>query len=154
MDALFGRSGEIDRSARLVKHSLKHRFKGLEWHRSEIWIKGDLVEQAAEFFGLLEIRVPPGFFARVPVETQIVEEVISLKDRVMLDDPVVFLRHEGLDDGGRDIRVVVGPKRIADIVQQGAYHILFVAGRWVRAGRGLQTMPKTTDGEPAIVAAQ
>lgn len=95
MDARFGRSGEIDRSARLAKHSLQHRFKGFERHRSEIRIKRDLVEQAAEFFGLLEIRVLPEFFARVPIEPQIVEKVISLKDRVMLDDPVVPMRRSG-----------------------------------------------------------
>jgi hypothetical protein len=35
----------------------------------------------------------------------------------MLDDPVVLLRHEGLDDRSRDIGMIAGAKRISDIVQ-------------------------------------
>src|SRR5271154_869461 len=97
--ALFCRLGKIDRSARLAEQVLNHRLKSLERHRSEIAIKGDLIEYATEFLGLLEMRMTPEFLTHIPLEPQEVEEVIPLKDGVVLDDPVVLLRHEGLDDG-------------------------------------------------------
>jgi hypothetical protein len=145
---LFRRLGEIDRLARPAEQFLNHRLKGLERHRSEIGIEGDLIEQAAEFLGLLEMRMPTVLLAHIAIEPQEVEEIIPLKDIVMLDDPVVLLRHEGLDDHGRDVRVIVGPQRIADIVQQAADHIFLVSARLIRAGRGLQAMLQTIAGNP------
>ena len=152
--ALFRRLGDIDRLARLAEYFLQHRFKGLKRHRSEIGIEGDLIEQAAEFLGLLEMRMPAELLAHVPVEPQVVEEVIPLEDAVMLDHPMVLLRHEGLDDGGGDVGVIVRAERIADIVQQRADHIFLVPARLKRAGRGLQAVLQAIDGEPAVVAVE
>jgi len=43
---------------------------------------------------------------------------------------------------------------VANIVQQGAGHIFFVAARLISAGRGLQAMLQTINQEPAAVAAE
>ena len=127
--ALFRRLGDIDRLARLAEYFLQHRFKGPKRHRSEIGIEGGLIELAAEFLGLLEVWMPAELLAHVAVESQEVEEVIPLEDAVVLDHPMVLLRHEGLDNGGGDVGVVVRAERIADVVQQHADHIFVVAAR-------------------------
>jgi hypothetical protein len=36
---------------------------------------------------------------------------------MMLDDPAVLLAHEGLDDGGSNVCVILRVQHIADIVQ-------------------------------------
>ena len=68
MHALCRRPGNVDRSARLAEHSLKHRPERFERHRFEIGIEGDLIEQAAEFLRLLEMRMTAKFLPHVPVE--------------------------------------------------------------------------------------
>ncbi len=132
----------------MAEQLVKHRFEGLEWHRSETGIKGDLIEQAAEFLGVLKVRMPPELVPHVAIEPQEMEEVISLENGVMLDDPVVLLRHEGLDDGGRDLGVIAGTQRVADIVQQGTDHVFFVSACLPGAGGGLQAMLQAIDREP------
>jgi hypothetical protein len=106
---LFCRLDDIDRSARSAKQLLNHRLEGLKRHRSEIGIEGDLIEQATEFLRLLEMRRLTVLLAHIAIEPQEVEEIIPLKDIVMLDDLVVLRPPEGLDDHGRDVRVIVGP---------------------------------------------
>ena len=112
----------------------------------------DLIEKAAELRRLLEVGMVAEFVAQIPIEPKEMEEVIPLEDSVMLDDPVIFLRYKWLHDSCRDIGVIRGSQRIADIVQQGTDHIFLVPARLIRAGCGLQAMLQTIDREPAIVA--
>jgi len=83
-----------------------------------------------------------------------VEEIKSLEDTMMLDHPVVLLRHEGLDDDGRDVGVIVWSQRIADVVQQRANNIFLVPARLERARGGLQAVLQPIDGKSAVVAAE
>ena len=66
--SLLRRFGEIDRLAGLREQLPQHRLKGFERHRFEIGIEGDLIEQAAEFLRLLEMRMTAKFLPHVPVE--------------------------------------------------------------------------------------
>jgi hypothetical protein len=82
------------------------------------------------------------------------EEVVTLKNAVVLHEPMVLLRNERLDDNCRNICMIVRAQRIADVVQQSAGHILFVTAGLIRASRGLQAMFEAIDWEPAIIAFQ
>ncbi len=95
------------------------------------------------------VRLP-----HVAIESEEVEEVVPLKDAVVLDHPVVLLGYEGLDDGGCNVRVIERTQRIPDVMQERADHIFFVAPGLMGAGRGLQAMFEAVDGEPAEVAAE
>src|SRR5579863_3956626 len=100
------RLGDVDRLARLAEDPLQHRLKRLERHRFKIRIEGGLVEETAEFLRLLEMRMPPECLAHVAIEPQEMKEVVALEDPVMFDDPVMLFRHEGLDDGRRNVRMI------------------------------------------------
>ena len=54
------------------------------------------------------------------------------------DDPVVLFADVGAQQGRGELRVVVGAEHIADVVQQGAYHGLFVGAIPFRPRGGLQ----------------
>ena len=75
---LCRRSGNIDRSTRLTEHLLTHRLKRLERHRFEVWIEGGLIEQAAEFLRLLEMRMTA---TPVPVGSALPSLVRTRSDR-------------------------------------------------------------------------
>src|SRR3546814_3008181 len=46
--------------------------------------------------------------AHVAVEADIVEEIMALEDAVMLDDPMILFRQEGLEDRRGDVGVASG----------------------------------------------
>ena len=82
------------------------------------------------------------------------EEVVALEDGVLLDHPVVRLVDERLDDGGADVGVVERPERVADVVEQGARHVLVVAPGPIGARGGLQRVREAVDLEPAEVTVE
>src|SRR5262249_31607840 len=81
----------------------------------------------------------------VPVEPEVMEEVVSLEDAVVLDDPVVLPGHERLEDDGRELGVIEGGQGVADVVHERAGHILVVAAVAVRPRRGLQAVRQPVD---------
>ena len=73
---------------------------------------------------------------------------------MLLDHPVVLGRHEGLEDGGGDVGVVVGAERVADVVEQGADDVLLVLPGPEGPGGGLEGVGQPVDGEAAEVAVE
>ncbi len=63
----------------------------------------------AELRRVFEVRMTTELFACFPVEPDMMEEVIPLEDTVLLDHPVVLLRHERLQDSRCDVRVIEAP---------------------------------------------
>jgi hypothetical protein len=63
------------------------------------------------------VRVVAVAVARVAVEAQVVEEVVTLEDRVVLDDPVIALVDEGLEDGGGE-QVQAGQHAVGESLEQ------------------------------------
>ena len=78
-------------------------------------------------------------------------EVVALELAVVLDHEVVGLGHERLEDAGGDVGVAVRAERVADVVEQGAQHVLVVAAVALGAGRGLQAVLQPVDREAAVV---
>ncbi len=89
--------------------------------------------------------------AQIPIETEMVEEVVALEDPVLLYHPVVALGHERLDDRRPDVRMVVGRERVADVVEQRARDVLVIPIGAIRARRRLQRVREPVDVEPAVV---
>src|SRR3546814_15900809 len=75
--------------------------------------------------------------AHIAVEADIVEEIMALENTVMLHDPVILFRQEGFQDRRRDIGVVEGAERVADVVEQRHHHIFLVAPVAMRTRRRL-----------------
>src|SRR6478672_2550458 len=80
----------IDGALRSLHHAAQHRHEGLERHGVVIGIEGVLVVAGAEHRGALEAGMPAELLTHVPVEPEIVEEIVALEDAVMLQHPVVF----------------------------------------------------------------
>ena len=68
--------------------------------------------------------------------------------------PVVFLADERLQQGGAHVGVVVGAQGVADVVQQGAHHVLLVLAVAVGQGGGLQAVGEAVHREAAAIAFQ
>ena len=108
----------------------------------------------AELGGVFEVRVTAELLAHVPVQAQVVEEVVALEDAVLVHHPVVPLGHIGLHDHRADLGVVRWAQDVADVVHQGADHIFLVASVAVRPRRGLQGMLEPVHRIAAAVAFQ
>ncbi|MNF95218.1 hypothetical protein D3C84_779590 [compost metagenome] len=76
--------------------------------------------------------------AQMPVHAQVMEEVVALENPVFFHHPQVLGADERLEDRCGNIRVVIGTQGVADVVEQGAHHILFIAAITPGAGGGLQ----------------
>ncbi|MPN41308.1 hypothetical protein SDC9_188851 [bioreactor metagenome] len=96
----------------------------------------------------------PELLAHIPVQADVMEEIVALEDAVMLDHPVVGFAHKGLENRGGNVGVVEGPEGIANVMQQGAHHILLVAAVAQRARGGLQGVGIAVHRKAAIVALQ
>jgi hypothetical protein len=116
------------------------------------WIEGGVVIALDELGRALEMRMAAELLAHVAVQADVMEEVVALEDAVLLHHPEVLLGHEGLEDGGRDVRRVERTEGVADVVQQRAHHVLLVAAVAQCAGRGLQRMGVAVDRKAAVVA--
>src|SRR4051812_15713206 len=110
----------VQRAARLGEDAAEQRLEERERERraggGERWS----VIAGAELLGAPEPRVTPELLAQVPVAADVVEEIVTLEDAVLLHHPVVLLGHERLQDRGGDVGVVERPQRVADVVQQRA----------------------------------
>jgi len=81
-------------------------------------------------------------------------EVVALENPVLLDHPVILRRDEGLQNGGGHVRVVAAAQRVADVVQQRAHHVFFVALVAQRQGGCLQGVRVAIDRRTAKVPTQ
>src|SRR5665213_1539009 len=75
---------QINRPLRPRHHALDHRHESVERYGVVIGIEGVLVVARAEHRRALEIGMTLELIAHVPVETQIVEEIIALENSVVL----------------------------------------------------------------------
>ena len=100
------------------------------------------------------MRVVPEHVAHVPVQADVVKEVVALENAMVLHHPQIGLAHKGLQNGGCDVRVVVGAQGVANVVQQGADDIFFVATIRQRQCGGLQRVTVPVDRKPSVVVLQ
>src|SRR5712692_9473682 len=117
----------VDAVPGLSEHAPHHRLEHRERQGFFFGIERRVVVQLAKLGRAFEIRESAKSLADVAIHVQVMEEVVSLKDAVLLHHPVILLRHERFQDRRRDIRMVEGAERIADVMQQRAYDILLVA---------------------------
>jgi hypothetical protein len=73
---------------------------------------------------------------------------------VLFHHPQILGADERLEDRGRDVRVVVGAKGVADVMQQRADHVLFIAAVAPGAGGGLQRVGQAVHREAAEITLQ
>ena len=117
-------------------------------------IERRVVIEFAELGRARVVRMVPELLAHVPVQADVMEEIVTLEDAVMLDHPVVGLAYKGLENRCGYVGVVEGPEGVADVVQQCAHHILLVAAIAQRARGGLQGVGVAVHRKAAIVAFQ
>ena len=106
----------------------------------------------AEHRGALEMRMAVELVAHVPVQPQVVEEVVALEDAVMRHRPVIGLRHIGPHDGGAELGMAGCGQDVADVVDQGADDVFLVHAVAVGEAGGLQRVLQPVDGETAAIA--
>ena len=99
----------------------------------------------AELGSMFEVRVTAELLAHVPVETQVVEEIIALEDAVVLHHPVVRIGHIGLEDCRGMLGMVRRRQLVADVMQEGANHVFLVAPVSMRARGRLQAVLEPVD---------
>ena len=87
----------------------------------------------------------------VSVKTQVVEEVVSLKDAVLFDHPEVLFRNERLQNRYSDVRVIVRTECVANVVEESANNVLVRFVGPVGAGSGLESMLNSIDSESAVI---
>src|SRR5438876_3224273 len=100
------------------EHAAHDRLEGRERHGVVAGIEGHLVPLGAELDGLLEGRVAAELLAGVPILAVVVEVVIALEDAVMLHDPMGRPADVRLQQGGGEVRVILGRQHVADVVQE------------------------------------
>src|SRR5205823_730258 len=144
----------VEGLARRGEEAPDHRLEGVEGQGLGRRIEGRGVVDLAELRRPLEAGVAPELVPEVPVHPHVVEEVVALEDGVLLHHPVVLGRHEGLEDGGGDVGVVVGAERVADVVEQGADDVLLVLPGPEGPGGRLEGVRQAVDGEAAEVAVE
>src|SRR5262245_61207657 len=105
-----------------------------------VWVEGKLVVLGAELLRVLEVRGAAMCLASVPVEADVVPEVVALEDAVVGDHPEIGRGYERLEDGGSDGRMVEGRQRVAHVMQEGTQYVLLVLTVPFGPGRRLQRM--------------
>ena len=139
-----------------IEHLLERKPKALsggQRQRVATLGKGRAVVLLAELGRAREqLGLVAELLAHVRVQANLVEEVVALKDAVVLHHPQVFGADKGLEDGGRDVRVVVAAQRVPNVVQQRTHHIFLVAPVAVRQRGGLQAVRQPVDWKAAAIA--
>src|SRR5439155_14472122 len=78
---------KVDRVLRRREDTPDHRLEELEGRRVVARIEAVLIVAAAEVRAGLPVRMIAVAVAHVPIEPQVMEEVVALEDAVVLDDP-------------------------------------------------------------------
>src|SRR4030095_6994552 len=146
--------GHVDRLPRRREDLAERALERLERQRLVVRVEAVLVVLLAELGAVAEPFVAAEALAQVPVEPEVVEEVVALEDRVLLDDPAVLLGDERLENGRGELRVVRGRERVADVVEQGAHHVFVVAPVALGARGGLEAVRQPVHGVAAGVAGE
>ena len=66
-------------------------------------------------------------FACILVETDVVPEVVTLENAVMLHHPAVGFRNKWFENARCNIRVIEGCKVVANVVNECAHDVLGIA---------------------------
>ena len=74
----------------------------------------------------------------VAIHADMLEEIIALENVMVLDHPKIGFINKRLENGSRDVGVVVRSQCIANIVQQSADDIFIIPAIAKRAGGRLQ----------------
>ena len=82
------------------------------------------------------------------------EEIIALKNAVILQHEIIGIGNKRLHDGRTKLGMIKRAKQIANIMQQRTNHIFLVAAILKGAGRGLQAVFKAVNGKAAKIALQ
>ena len=79
------------------------------------------------------------------------KKVVPLKNSVMLDHPVISLAHVRFQKHGRDIGMVGGAQRIANVVQKRTHHVLFIFPIFMGQRGGLQAVGQSVYGKASAI---
>src|SRR5262249_47655744 len=142
----------IDGVLRTAQEAAQHRLEEGEGQRFAFGVECGAVVACAELFGPCEAGGIAKALAEVAVHAEMVEEIVALEDAVLFDHPEVLGGDERLQDGGGDVGMIVSAQRVADVVQEGADDVFFVAAVAVGEGGGLERMSQAVDGEAAEIA--
>ena len=103
----------------------------LEWQRVGLGIERDLVPVVGKLRREIEPRLTLVARPGVGVAAEVLVIVAALEILVGANHVVHVLAHVGLDDRSRDLRMVRHAHRLADVVQQGGEHHLFVGPHYL-----------------------
>ena len=81
--------------------------------------------------------MPAKLLAHVAVKAKMVEEIMPLKNAMILHNPKNFFRHKWFQYRRSNVGMVGGAQRIANVMQQGHHHIFLVPAIAMGARRGL-----------------
>ena len=112
-----------------------------QWARVVRWVERRLIPTSAELNAGFVIFMVVVFVARVGVLPDVLKPVISLKQAVVFDDPVVLLADVGSQNRSCELRMIGRRENITNIVQQGASYGFVVRTIPFRACCGLQAGP-------------
>ena len=93
-----------------------------------------LTELHCQVVGGMTLKLVP----HIPVKTQVVKEVVSLKDAVLFDHPKVLFRNKRLQNRYSDVWVIVRTECVADVVEKSANNVFVRFVGPVGAGSGLE----------------
>src|SRR4051812_25494766 len=98
--------GHVHGALRERHHAAEHRLEERERQRFPLRVECRAVVARAELGGALERRVAAKALAQIPVAADVMEEVVALEHRMLLDHPVVLFRYERLHDRRGDVGMV------------------------------------------------
>src|SRR5262249_18126763 len=102
----------LDRGEDLTNHGLEL----LEPHTLVFRVECRLIVYGAEVFRVCVPRVIAELIPHVPIEPEVVEEVVTLEDRMLFDHPMVLFGDERLQDRRPDVGVIARSQDVAHVV--------------------------------------
>ena len=112
----------------------------LKWIALEIGVERRRVILCAEFFSVLEPFVLAEFLAGVAVKADVMPEVVTLEDAMVLHHPMVRWRDKRFQDACSDLWVVERGEGVTDVMQQCTHDVLIVSAVLFRTRRCLKTV--------------
>src|SRR6056300_1230779 len=106
----------------------------------------------AELRCIFKILMATELLARVAVKTNMVEEIIALKNAMVLQHEIISVRDKRFQNRCAQFGMVKSAKQIANVVQERANHIFIIAAIFNGACRGLEAVFKTVNGKATMVA--
>lgn len=103
------------------ENTSNHRGEKIERLGREVGIESHLVPPFNEPDGAVVIGAVFVSVPGVAVPTDVVKVVVSLKNRVVLQHPVIRLRDKGLQEFGDETTVIHRRDKMTEVVQESAY---------------------------------